>query len=58
MHHNENLGVFSMIIEVYYFLDTFSTLYCNIFLLAVTKFADNISENAVGLEMQIRPCRS
>lgn len=47
-----------MIIEVYHLLDTFSTLYCNLLLQAVTKFVDNMSENAVGLESQIRPLPS
>lgn len=44
MHLNKN--VFFVIIEAYYFLDTFSTLYCSIFLLAVTKsVSDKISED-------------
>lgn len=47
MHLNEN--VFFVIIEAYYFLDTFSSLYCNIFLLAVPKsISDKISENGAA----------
>lgn len=52
------IWVFFMIIGIYYFCDTFSTFYCNIFLRAVTKFIDNKSENAVGLETQVRPLPS